>query len=159
MFYTTPTSFYKPRMTYVIVLIAALARLSAAQQSTASWTYNEGGLRPAVITVLPTEVSNRKSATFQHGTILTTCPCYEPSKPNCGIEPHTKTITAHGKCQEPTRNCAIPKCRIQQFTIYKDRCPKQIQNTTVQAQYCPECQNNPCRPRTVWLDGIGPVQR
>jgi hypothetical protein len=64
----------------------------------------------------------RQSITFnQIGSTPTACPCLDPSKPDCGITPYTRT-----KTERRTRgcllsfghqNCAMPRCMRPSSTI------------------------------------------
>jgi hypothetical protein len=100
-----------------------------------------------------------QSTTFKHGTQLTSCPCYQPGKTNCGITALTRRMTSSiSNCPQPTINCALPKCRVDHYTLFRERCP-QVLTTTVTQTTCPQCPGNYCTPVTTTLDGIGPVEK
>jgi hypothetical protein len=110
---------------------------------------------------IPTQalaMSIRHSTTFQHGLSVTSCPCYEPSRPDCGIKAFTYTTAIPTGCPVPT-NCGggVPKCIGARYTLYRDRCPQQVY-TTVVVETCHKCLRYCSGPLTTTLAGVGPVE-
>jgi len=116
---------------------------------------------PPPTTAMDATMLSRKTTTLQHGPSITTCPCYEPSKVDCGIKAFTTWKTSDN-CPVPTRVCpgGLPRCKFFEFTRYLDRCPQQIHTATVTKTYRPTCTSLYGCPedRTITSSGIGPIQ-
>jgi hypothetical protein len=121
-------------------------------------------------------VTISRTSVAQHGPSVTSCPCYEPSKPNCGIQTFTKTITATpANCPEPTKGCnnGIPRIRAPELfpgprcygygttTLYRNRCTQQVTKTMSRQCYTNRCfLNSWCNSGpVVMLEGIGPTEK
>jgi hypothetical protein len=154
---TNFTKNYKMRS--LIILLAVISALSVAQQSNNDISYPMATLTPTA--VLHLVDLDRVSTTFMHGPSQTTCPCYEPSKSDCGIAAFSRIVKTRGSCPVPwDQRCAIPWCHMPVMTRYRDRCPQQVFETTMQESPCRTtvCEGCP-ELRTTVLEGIGPVQR
>jgi hypothetical protein len=117
-----------------------------------------------------------RTSVAEHAPSVTSCPCYEPSKPNCGIQAFTKTITATPtNCPEPTEGCSngIPRILAPELfpgprcngygttTLYRNRCTQQVTKTMSRECYTNRCfLNSWCNSGpVVMLEGIGPTEK